>query len=76
LKVKEFSETLISQPNQAEPWMLVSLRLLNALEVRIKLKPNAYCSVLDIAGTGGVVLLRATKQVDTFGRVLTSSLNS
>src|SRR5437867_1125267 len=43
LKVKEFSETLISQPNQAEPWMLVSLRLLNALRVRIKLKPKAYC---------------------------------
>jgi len=28
--------------------MLVSLRLLNALEVRIKLKPKAYCTVLDI----------------------------
>jgi len=48
LKVQEFLETLSGNPNRAELWMLVSLRLLNALEVRIKLKPKAYCTVLDI----------------------------
>ena len=36
--------------------MLGSLRLLNALMVRIRLEPKAYCSVLDIAGQDPVSL--------------------
>src|SRR4029077_5266295 len=48
LKVKEFPERYSTNPNRAELWMLVSLRLLNALKVRIKLKPKEYCPVLDI----------------------------
>jgi hypothetical protein len=51
-KVKEFSETLCRQPKSNRALDARLLRLLNALIGRIKLKPKAYCTVLDIAGQG------------------------